>query len=88
MRRRGKVAVTIANTLLAQVERLRKDSGESRSAVFERALATYLATEQRASRTRRYVEGYRRRPERRAETREALATALTALASEAWDAAG
>ena len=87
MRRRGKVAVTISNDLLADVERMRKRSGESRSAVFERALAAYLAAGDRAASARRYVAGYRRRPERPVEVREALATALGALSTEEWDAA-
>lgn len=87
MRRRGKVAVTISNELLADVERARKRSGESRSAVFERALVVYLAAGDRAASARRYVAGYRRRPERAAEVRGALVTALSALAAEEWDAA-
>jgi len=87
MRRRGKVAVTISNELLAGLERVRKRSGESRSAVFERALAAYLAAGDRAASARRYVAGYRRRPERAVEVRQALVTALGALATEEWDAA-
>jgi metal-responsive CopG/Arc/MetJ family transcriptional regulator len=87
MRRRGKVAVTISNAVLADVERARKRSGETRSAVFERALAAYLTAGDRAARARRYVAGYRRRPEQVAEVRGALVTAVRALATEAWDAA-
>jgi len=86
MRRRGKVAVTLSNELLAQVERIRKRSGESRSAVFERALTAYVAAGAGAARAGRYVAGYRRRPERAREVREGLVTALGALASEEWDA--
>lgn len=88
MRRRGKVAITVAPELLAEVEQLRRRTGESRSAVFERALAAYLATQGRADQARQYLEGYRRRPERAAETRQALASALGALAAEPWDAEG
>ncbi len=88
MRRRGKVAVTISKELLAELERVRKRSGEIRSAVFERALATYLAAGDLAARERRYAAGYRRRPERPSEVRHALATALGALLAEAWDATG
>ncbi len=88
MRRRGKVAITIASELLAEAERLRKKTGESRSAVFERALASYLADGQRTEAARRYVEGYRRVPERAGETAVALAASLEALAAEPWDAAG
>lgn len=88
MRKRGKVAVTIPTPLLAEVERLRKRFGGSRSAVFERALVAYLTAEDRSARARRYVAGYRRHPERGVERREALAAALTVLAAESWDAAG
>ena len=86
MRKRGKVAITIANDLLAEAERERKKTGESRSAVFERALALYLAGQQRAAAARHYVNGYRRHPEGTIEVRAALATALTVLAAEPWDA--
>ena len=86
MRHRGKVAVTIPQELLDEVEVIRKRSGESRSAVFERALAAYIANAHRAVKARRYAEGYRRRPERKQDEREALISALEALAAEPWDA--
>lgn len=88
MRTRGKVAVTIAADLLAETERERKKTGESRSAVFERALTVYLAGRHRAAASRRYVEGYRRHPERAADVRVAIATAQPVLAEEPWDAQG
>ena len=88
MRKRGKVAVTIAADVLAEAERERKRTGETRSAVFERALTVYLAGQNRSAAARRYVDGYRREPERAAEVRAAVATALAALAEEPWDAAG
>ena len=83
---RDKIAITISPALLEQVERLRKRSGESRSAVFERALAQYLAAGGRAARTRQYADAYRRSPESDAEARQATARAIDALASEPWDA--
>lgn len=86
MRYRGKVAVTIPRDLLEAIEQLRKKSGESRSAVFERALEAYVATARRIAKARRYSAGYRRRPEREQEQRQALVTALEALAAEPWDA--
>ena len=88
MRKRGKVAVTIAADVLAEAERERKRTGETRSAVFERALTVYLAGQNRSAAARRYVAGYRREPERAAEVRAAVATALAALDKEPWDAAG
>jgi hypothetical protein len=86
MRKRGKVAVTIAAEVLTEAEREQKRTGESRSAVFERALTVYFAGRHRAAESRRYVEGYRRHPERAAEVRVAMAAALPALAEEPWDA--
>jgi hypothetical protein len=88
MRKRGKVAVTIAAPVLAAAERERRRTGESRSAVFERALTMYLADRRRVDATRRYVDGYRAEPESTADVRVARAMAMPALASEAWDAEG
>jgi hypothetical protein len=88
MRKRGKVAVTIAAPVLAEAERERKRTGESRSAVFERALTMYLADRRRVDAARRYVAGYRDEPESAADVRVAKALAMPALASEAWDAEG
>ncbi len=86
MRNRNKVAVSLPQDLLDQVERMRKGSGETRSAVFERALEAYVATADQAASARRYVAAYQRRPERTGEQRAALAAALEALAAEPWDA--
>lgn len=86
MRHRDKVAVSISRDLLAEVERMRKESGDSRSAVFERALIAYLATADQSAKAQRYMAAYRRLPERVGEQRAALATALTALSAEPWDA--
>jgi len=84
---RRKVAVSLSPDVLAAAERLRKQTGESRSAVFERALNGLLAAVQRSERTGRYLEGYRRYPERGGEVKAALAAALEALAAEPWDEA-
>jgi metal-responsive CopG/Arc/MetJ family transcriptional regulator len=88
MTRKRKVAVTVSPEALAAAERLGKRTGESRSAVFERALQGLVDDERRAERSRRYVAGYRAVPERTAEINAALATGLVALAAEPWDAKG
>jgi metal-responsive CopG/Arc/MetJ family transcriptional regulator len=87
MTKRRKVAVSISAEALAAAERLRKRTGESRSAVFERAVQGLAAEARHAERSRRYVNGYRRRPEGRNEVTAALRAAMTALATEPWDAA-
>ncbi|MGH7646067.1 MAG: hypothetical protein ACREMR_10840 [Gemmatimonadales bacterium] len=85
MTKRRKVAISVSPEALAGAERVRKQTGESRSAVFERALYGLLAAEGLVQRTRRYVDGYRRQPEGRAEVAAALGTALPTLATEPWD---
>ena len=86
MRKREKVAVSISRHVLAKIESMRKRDGDTRSAVFERALEAFIAEATGADEARRYVDAYRRRPERPDEEREALVTALQALATEPWDA--
>jgi len=49
-----------------------------------RPLLGLAAAERRAELSRRYVDAYRRQPERATDVRAALATALTALAAEPW----
>ncbi len=84
MTKRRKVAVIISADTLAAAERIRARTGESRSAVFERALHGLMAEAQRAERSRRYVNGYRRRPEGGAEVAVALRVTLLGLAAEPW----
>ena len=86
MRNREKVAISIAAELLDAIERLRKRTGETRSAVFERALAQYVADAESAALSRRYVAAYRKHPESAREMREALTSAVHTIASEPWDA--
>jgi hypothetical protein len=88
MRKRGKVAVTVSAEVLAEAERERKRTGESRSAVFERALTLYFAERRAVEAARQYVEGYRREPESAAEVRVATTVAMSAFSSEPWDAKG
>jgi hypothetical protein len=88
MRKRGKVAITVSADVLAEAERERKQTGESRSAVFERALTMYFAERRAVEAARRYVDGYRREPESAAEVRVATALGLAAFAAEPWDAKG
>jgi len=84
--RRGssKVAVSLPADLLADVERYRRRSGESRSAVVRRALERLLDARVEADAVREYVEAYRRTPETAEEA--ALSTPsseeLAALARE------
>ncbi len=88
MPKRRKVAISFPTVLLEEVERRRKRTGETRSAVFERALDAYLAAERHIVASRQYVAGYRRVPETRAEVKAALVAAVAGLTAsspdEAW----
>ena len=83
-----KVAISVSGEVLREIERLRRQTGESRSAVCERALSALLELRDEVERRRRYVGGYRVAPESRQEIEAALATGLAALAAEPWDEAG
>jgi hypothetical protein len=82
---RRKIAISVSPEALAAADRLSRETGESRSAVYERALRAYLAAAERSEQSRRYVAGYRRHPETPGETGAALASALPAIAAEPWD---
>ena len=85
-RRRDKVAVSISREVLSAIEDLRQRSGDSRSAVFERALAAYLVSGNEAALKKRYASAYQRHPETVTEQRAAVARSLAALAASDWDA--
>ncbi len=88
MSRRHKIAISISQDALSETERIAKRTGESRSAVFERAVHYLVAAERHRELSRQYVDAYRRQPERRAEIDAALGTALATLAGEPWDETG
>jgi metal-responsive CopG/Arc/MetJ family transcriptional regulator len=90
MRRTGvakpatKVAVSIPNGLYQAVERARKASGQSRSAVVQDALRHWLDSQAHAVLVREYEAGYRRRPESRREIEAAKAAAVRLFSTEDW----
>ena len=81
----AKVAISIDRTLLARAERLRSETGESRSALLSRAVRQLLRDETRARDVERYVEAYRRVPESRVERQVAGKLARRSFASLPWD---
>jgi metal-responsive CopG/Arc/MetJ family transcriptional regulator len=85
MARAKKIAITVEATLLARAERLRKNTNESRSAVFARALRELLNEEERQRKIAEYIEGYRRRPESADEVAWIDASSIESLQAVAWD---
>lgn len=79
-----KVAVSIPGPLYRAVERVRKASGKSRSAVVQDALRHWLDCQAQAVLVREYEAGYRRQPEGRREIQAAEAAAVRLLSTEEW----
>ena len=79
-----KVAVSIPSGLYRAVERVRKASGKSRSAVIQDALRHWLDSQTHAALVREYEAGYRRKPEGRREIKAAEAAAVRLLSTEDW----
>jgi metal-responsive CopG/Arc/MetJ family transcriptional regulator len=82
---RAKIAVTLDPGVLARAERLRRRSGESRSALVNRALRALLDSERRADQVKQYLEAYERVPETPAEIAAADELSRKTLRALAWD---
>ncbi len=80
-----KIAISLDPALLEQAEKLRKTTGESRSALIGRALRALLRSEARARRIAEYVASYRRKPESAREVTIARRLAARALSAVEWD---
>ena len=85
MSRAAKIAVSLEAELLRRVERVREQTGESRSAVVSRALRELTREDEHARRILEYVQVYRDKPETLAEVAAARASARIALAGLPWD---
>ena len=59
----AKIAISLPVEVLRKVERLRKETGESRSALIRKAIERIFEDREKARKDRAYVEGYRRMPE-------------------------
>ncbi|MCK6459619.1 MAG: hypothetical protein L6Q95_06950 [Planctomycetes bacterium] len=83
--RARKVAISLPARLHEDIQRERRESGLSRSAIIVRALEDMLARRRREPLIERYVEGYRRMPESAAEVEAARSAAAELLAQEPWE---
>ncbi len=75
-------AVTLDREVLGAAERLRQKTGESRSALVNRALRLLVSDDARRAQVAQYVQGYREHPETDddvAVARELAAATLKAL---------
>lgn len=80
-----RVAISLTQDLLDEVDRLASDRGLSRSEVFRRAATRWLRVEAEREAAQRYVAGYRREPETSTDIAQARRSAAAALAAEPWE---
>ena len=83
--RRAKIACSIDARVLARVERMRAITGESRSAVINRALEQLTTGELAAEREARYLQTYRDQPETAEAIADARKLARRVLSGLPWD---
>ena len=79
-----KVAVSLPDNLYRAVERARKKSGKSRSAVMQDALHHWLRQQEQAVLIREYEAGYQKKPESKQEIKAAEASAVRLFSAEDW----
>lgn len=84
MRATAKVSVSLPAHILERADRERRETGESRSEFFRRALEALFASQRREVAERRYLEGYVREPESEYEVASAAALAAAAFEPEDW----
>lgn len=80
-----RIGISLPEELLEEVDRLADEHEVSRSEVFRRAVGEWLEREAEREAVRRYVDGYRRRPEDEEAIEQARRGAAVALAAEPWE---
>lgn len=79
----GKIAISLPDALLEDLEEEKRASGKSRSELIRRAVEAMLSSERR--KVELYIEGYRKHPEVAEEAEWAAATARTAYEASPWE---
>jgi metal-responsive CopG/Arc/MetJ family transcriptional regulator len=85
MQNARKIAISLPADLVSQVEKIRKKTGESRSALIRRSIEFTLNQKTKDSLTARYIEGYQNHPETSEETNIARVTSAKSLSEEPWE---
>jgi metal-responsive CopG/Arc/MetJ family transcriptional regulator len=81
----SRITLSLPRDLLREVERWRRETGESRSEFVRRALTAALAGRERDAAVDRYLRGYELHPETTDEIAEVGAIGLALLAEEPWE---
>jgi metal-responsive CopG/Arc/MetJ family transcriptional regulator len=84
MQKTTKIAISLSEEVLATVEQERRQSGESRSQFFRRAVETLLRHQREKEMSEQYMRAYQRIPETSEEVEAARRAASNILAQEPW----
>ena len=79
-----KIAISLSEDMLSAVEQERKESGESRSELFRRAVEMLLRRHREREMSERYIQAYEQKPETEQEIEAARHAASAILAGESW----
>ncbi len=79
-----KIAISLPDDMLTVVEEQRKESGESRSEFFRRAVQLLLRRHREMDKTERYIRAYQKNPETKEEIEAARHAASAILSEESW----
>ena len=85
MTRTAKIAISLPENLLRDVDREREGGGESRSEFFRRAIEALLHRERERKAIEQYIRGYQQYPETEDEIAMAQSTLQAALAENPWE---
>ena len=80
-----KIAISLPAALVAEIERRRTTTGDTRSGLVARALKVYLHDTDAALRVRTYVESHVETPEQPSDVAVAQATAGYAFDGDRWE---
>jgi len=81
----AKIAISLPEEVLVSVEQERKNSGESRSEFFRRAVEALLRRQQEQEMSEQYIRAYQQIPETEEEIEAARHAASNILAKEPWE---
>lgn len=84
MPKTAKISISLPDQVLDRADRARRDSGETRSELFRRALEALFREQERKAAVRRYLDGYVAEPETDYEVAAAESTSQAAWQQQDW----
>jgi metal-responsive CopG/Arc/MetJ family transcriptional regulator len=84
MPKKIKIAISLPYDMLTEVEHERRESGESRSEFFRRAVEEFLHRRREHDKSERYILAYRQYPETKEEIEATRQAASAILSGDSW----